>query len=335
MKLHGLPLFLRKAPPPPVTRRVVFVPNRRYTVDALATAIPGLQEADISYGFCLEKHRPDYESARSSIEQLNEIPFSLRELRETAGKGDVWVFSLDGSARRRTAIKALRARGVTTLGVQEGCRPSYSNRYRFVDEVLVWGSYAAGMFEGRSTIVGSPRLEELSRQARRASGGTHRDVAVINFKHPSADGYESRVRNWLGAALDAIARSGMRPLVSKHYYSADVPGHVDVYEGPIEDALLQSGVLISRPSTTVFEAMILGRQPFVFPLEDDALCEFHDPRGAFPVCWNAEQLSAALRDHMAGKSSYRHSEFLDGIVDIRPEHAAGDRMAEAILARLS
>ena len=335
MKLLGLLGKRRENTASAVSPRVVFVPNQGYTADALAAATPMLRKAGVSYGFCLEKGRPDYDDARSAIERLGETPHTMKELRHAAGHGDVWVFSLDMPAKRRRVIELLRSRGVVTIGVQEGCRPSLRDRYRYVDRVLVWGRYAARMFEDTSTIVGSPRLERLQREARPLSGVAESDVAVINLKGSVGPGYESRVQVWLTAAIDAVTRCGLRPIVSKHFHSADTPHDLEVNDGPVEEAVLNARVLISRPSTTVYEAMVLGRQPLLFPLEDDPLCEFHNPHGAFPICWNAAQLAGGLNDYLSGEAGFSHGAFLSEVFDHNPQEPAGDRMALAILDSLS
>ena len=333
--LLGLRRNRRKSNTQPVARRIVFVPTQGYTVDALAAALPALRTAGVCYGFGLEKGQTDRVDASSAIKRLGETPHWMRELRSGASRGDVWVFSLDVSPNRRRAIEFLRSLGVATIGVQEGCRPSMRDRYRSVDHVLVWGGYAARMFEGRSTIVGSPRLEGLQRQARPLSGATESDTAVINLKGAIWPGYESRVRDWLAAAIDAVTRCGLRPIISRHFHSPEAPSHLRVFDGPIEEAVRNARVLISRPSTTVYEAMVLGRQPFLFPIEDDPLCEFHNPRGAFPICWNAGQLGNSLNEYLADKVQFDHNEFLGEVFDHNPQEAAGDRMARAILNRLS
>ncbi len=334
MRLRGLHGNLQGTSALSTTRRVVFVPSLGYTVDAFAAAIPRLRSEGVSYNFCLQHGRPGYHEARSAIERLNETPHNLKDLRGTTREGDVWLFSHDLSPKRRELIETLRSHGVATLGLQEGCRPAMGNKYRAVDHVLVWGRQAESRFEGKSTIVGSPRLEKLQSQAELSSGQKSEDVAVINLKIPEAGDYESRTKVWLDAALSAVTSCGLRPLVSKHFFSTTVPTHLDVFEGPIEEALILSRVLISRPSTTVFEAMVLGRQPFLFPFEDDRLCEFHDPCGAFPICWNAKQLSRSLRAHLAGKSAFDHTQFLSDVFDHKPEKPAGNRLADALLAML-
>lgn len=334
MKFRGMFRNVSRADAKSNGRRLVFLPNRGYHVDALATTIPMLRTACVSYGFCLTNRQRARDDANVALKRLNESPLLLKDLKESAGQGDVWVLSLDASAQKRNLIEMLRSRGVTTIGVQEGCRPSFERRYKFVDEVLVWGRHAASRFEERSTIVGSPRLEKLQSKAQRSVVKKSSNIAVINFKLLPTECADSRTKAWLDAALRAVARCGMQPLISKHFFSAEVPPQVKIYEGSIEDVLLRARVLISRPSTTIYESMVLGCQPFLFPFEEDALCEFHNPLGAFPICWNAEQLLGSMSDYLAEKATYRRSDFLSNVFDHRPREPAGDRMAEAIMARL-
>ena len=92
-------------------------------------------------------------------------------------------------------------------------------------------------------------------------------------------------------------------------------------------------VLISQPSTAVFEAMAAGKPVVLFPAGNEALMEFSDPKGAFEIARDPAELSTMLRTALAGKDSYRDTcrLFFEFHVNIDPQVSATERIVQTLI----
>jgi len=108
------------------------------------------------------------------------------------------------------------------------------------------------------------------------------------------------------------------------------PSGVDVSSENIETLIQKNAVLISRPSSTIYQALMAGRQPFLFLTGAETLYEFSAPMGAFPTAQTKGALQRQLRDWVDGTSTYASKRFLSYHVSIDPKQPAALRIARAL-----
>lgn len=311
------------------TPQIVFVPARAIHVRIMHAILPFLAGTDYEVLFCTMSRFEAAQTAKRVMLELDIDHHEFEPLLAAARPGDVWVFDLGKGHRPQAAIKELASRGITTVGIQEGCRPTLHDRYQCFDHVLVWGPRAQARFGQKAKIVGSPRLEMLRDQMRKHSPAAERNLAVINnkFRGPLEEG--PTADQWLKSVLHALEGSGLQPVVSNHIWTTSNIGHRAVSDEPIEQLILKSKLLITRPSSLVYEALVLQSQPILFPLEDDPLCEFCEPFGAFPICWTGQSLSDQIRQR-PWSSKPVCSKFMSTNVDFSSAGSSGERMAKVI-----
>jgi CDP-glycerol glycerophosphotransferase (TagB/SpsB family) len=95
----------------------------------------------------------------------------------------------------------------------------------------------------------------------------------------------------------------------------------------------EAAVLISSPSTVVYEAMAAGKPVVLFPVAGEPLLEFAEPKGAFEIARDPADLPDLLRAALAGKDGCRDRcrGFLDFHVSIDPKVASTERTVQALI----
>ena len=218
---------------------------------------------------------------------------------------------------------ALLARGVRLTQLCEGCRFNLPGLSHPDVPFLGWGPSA--QVHGRQLrIVGAPVLEAVP------VGPPLRDrapKALINVKFK---GPEVAPDAWLQAALNACDAAGLEPVLSGHPALADRFRNVPLDPRPVAQLCAEVRVVISRPSTVVYEALMAGAQPFLFPTRGEGQVELADPRGAFPIAPNGDALAEQVAHWQAGRDSYGPDAFLSAHLD----RDSGRPAVERILAAL-
>ena len=317
--------WLRGALRPRVRRRFFFIVNNRNHVRIFAPVVHRLTElahpciiADI------ERESGDRGARRElASEGLSSVGIDV--LRAQITRRDVLVVANDWYPNVVVETMQLCGqRGTLRIGVVEGGRFAHPDRYRRVDLVLGWGASSRDAFEVPVHVVGSPIIEAAWR--RPASVATA-DFAVISFKFPGPVGQE-----WLEQATGACRAVGLPFQLSCHP-SHRLPAPFVPSPREFRDLIPEAAVLISQPSTVVYEAMAAGKPIVLFPVAGEPLIEYADPKGAFEIARDPADLPALLRAALAGKDSCRERcrPFLDFHVSIDPNVTAVERVAQALI----
>jgi hypothetical protein len=184
-------------------------------------------------------------------------------------------------------------------------------------------------------IVGSPVLERIAEKRWQPE---HPPFALINYKYLRRKYFSSsdqRYRaDWVREAIDASVAAGFRPIVSAHPANkTPPPPDVAVSSEEFRDILPRAAVLVSGPSTTVFEALVMGVPTVVYPHDGEYLGEIGEPEGAFEIVRDRADLSSAIRRAVAlhGERVAARQRFLASHVSIDPSRSADERIAAALL----
>jgi hypothetical protein len=100
--------------------------------------------------------------------------------------------------------------------------------------------------------------------------------------------------------------------------------------GPIDDLMLTRTALVSRGSTTVYQALMAGVQPFLYSGPAEDLFELGDPMGAYPIARDAQDLAQQMQDWAQGRVRYDARAFLRRHVSVSRWQSAPQRMGRAI-----
>ena len=276
---------------------------------------------------CGRGERQALEAVKALQGHLRNAETFLDQLRP----GDVLVFCLRKRLRDPDRVPALLARGVQLLQVAEGCRTNFPGISHPEVPFLGWGPSAR--VAGRQTrVVGAPVLEAVTPGPPLA----HRDaVALVNYKFRDWSQDDRPLRDpWLKQVLAACKATGLRPVFSAHPLMRNLPAGIEMSSRPVAQLCAEAPVLISRPSTVVYEALLAGAQPFVLPTRGEQLVEFADPRGAFPLVMNGAELTAQITAWQTGEACYGAAPFLEAHIDRDPRRPASARIVAEIRAAL-
>jgi hypothetical protein len=92
-------------------------------------------------------------------------------------------------------------------------------------------------------------------------------------------------------------------------------------------------LLITRPSTTIYQAVAMGVPMVHFPTGGEDIVEFAEPLGAYETAQSGEQLVELVKAALAAPADWRdHSRaFLERHVDVDPAKPSIERIADALL----
>jgi hypothetical protein len=139
---------------------------------------------------------------------------------------------------------------------------------------------------------------------------------------------------WLGGVLSACDALGFRAVISRHP-ADNVPAKMGAFsDRAVTDLLRGASVVVTRPSTVIFEAMAARKPVVVFPTHGEPLGEFAKPMRAFQVVHSETELGPAIERALRGKTEYwsRCREFFDDHVSVETGRPASVRVAERLLA---
>ncbi|SDB08245.1 hypothetical protein SAMN02982931_00692 [Bauldia litoralis] len=251
-------------------------------------------------------------------------------MEAAARPGDIIVLAADwGPPMLVDAIGRLKGAGVRVIGVVEAPRFALPDRYRQVDEMLVWAPTAKAAFDVPVHVVGSPVLEKRLAKRRPAR---RKGPILVNYKNAPPERAEEGAGSWFPQVLSACRGKG-RVVLSAHPAAVGVPPDAVPSNKPIGRLLRKARLLISRPSMTVHQALAIGTPVVLFPRPGEELCEFADPMGAFRIARSPDELRALVADACRGAPD-ASTAFLDHHLHVDPDRRSSQRMADAILDAL-
>jgi hypothetical protein len=252
---------------------------------------------------------------------------SMREIEPTLASNSIIVVPNDWWPKQIAEfLRRAHAIGATSVGFVEGARFLWPGKYSVVEHVLAFGPSSIGFFKQPTWIVGSLAIETAFHDtATKVSS----NLVCINYKLIDMD-LNTRI-HWFGSVTAACEQLGLPYAVSRH--PSDLAPHVDVEFEEIDSLLRRAAVLVTRPSTTVYEALARGKAVVLYPFVGEEPCEFADPMGAFSVAYDPDQLRAMIGQAIATLEGQRarSQAFLERHVAIGPPGSAVRRAAAALL----
>jgi GT2 family glycosyltransferase len=249
----------------------------------------------------------------------------------------------DWGANMQAIIAAVRAAGGTSFAKVEGVQDFADvdlNRvrrpYQHADVILAQGQNDVDALPGQDVrVVGSTRLERIW-----AGPGPAPDAeqVLINFNFTYGV-LTDKQDEWIWAAVNGARSAGLDYEISLHPAQKNVPQQAAVLAhvsaDPFSHALRRSGVLISRFSTVLYEAMALGVPAIYLNSHGEKVPTFQNPDGAFLKVTGTD-LREALTEALSWRTTYREraERFFAKQVDIDPGMPSEERTAAVIVERL-
>ncbi|MDP2358482.1 MAG: glycosyltransferase [Beijerinckiaceae bacterium] len=270
-------------------------------------------DASRSTSFSANRPMPDHELVLYA--DLNIRAFNIAKELPFSTEARAFVFSNDTTYTKRLIFENF-GYGVPTFGLYEGINDDWNlDRkdprlpYRSVDHLLLPGLFQAGFYQDRACrIVGLPnvrsRLNAPCQPAR-----ARRAIINVNFTYGVL---EDRRDLYVESAVKACQEIGLDYIITQHPADKADLSRFNVAKTSVYDLLSEGSVLISRFSTTILEALAMGR-PVVYhnPIEE-MVPKFKEPLGAYSTSDDVESLKTAIKQEL---------DFVDGGGDVR-ERAA-------------
>lgn len=307
-------------------QRFYFIAHNRNHVRLFADAAAILSDEGHRCGFVTleEVHLGEGASAEIAARRLASATWTAAE--PSFAPGDVLVVGNDWAPKPlRALLDRRRERAIFAVGYIDGCRITDPVKYRRVDHVLGWGPSSLDLFPVPVTVVGHPLIEPW---ARAPPHFAEPPFAIVNYKFTY--GWKAGREEWMSAVLGACRQAEIGVRISRHPSDPDDP--LRLPNDPMHDLLREGSVLVTRPSTTIYEAMAAGK-PVVFFAHDEDLGEFAEPMGAFEAAPTpANELPRLIRQALDGRLTYRTRSraFLERHVSIDPRQPAPLRIARAL-----
>lgn len=302
--------------------KVIFFCEVDYHIRSAASIVRQLKKMNIpsiivdasrSTSFSTNRPLPDHELplyADLDIRQFNvavEKPFST--------EGAAFVFMNDLTYTKELILENFGF-GVPTIGFYEGINDDWNldrkaprRPYRSVDYLLLPGIYQQGFYADRETrVVGLPNVR--SRLAQPYVAPTKRRAIInVNFTYGVL---EDRRDAYVESAVAACNELGLDYVITQHPADKGDLSRYNVGKDSVYSLLEEGTILISRFSTTILEALAMGRPAIYHNPIDERVPKFKVPLGAYPVTDGKDSLKHALERELA---------FLDDGGDIRKRAA--------------
>jgi hypothetical protein len=259
--------------------------------------------------------RPDLTARASAVVVLNDWG-SLKPLLESANDAGIATFA--------------KVEGVQDFGDVDTSRPRRA--YRTAAIVLGQGENDATALPGRDVrIVGSSRLERIWLQPAVAPG----DHALVNLNFTFSVLTSARTP-WIRSVEHASRRAGIEATISCHPAERPSGVRLPISPNPFRYDITRAGLLVSRFSTVLFEAMARGVPVVYHNPHGERVPTFTRPDGAFLVSTTADELADAMGTALTWRDGYREraEAFFRGQVDVCEQRPSELRAADVILGEL-
>jgi GT2 family glycosyltransferase len=246
----------------------------------------------------------------------------------------------DWGGNMQVVLEAVRKAGGVSFAKVEGVADwddvdtgRIRRSYQHADVTLAQGRNDVDALPGQDVrVVGSSRLERIW-LGEPAAADNDRVLVNVNFTYGVLNHKQDE---WIWAAVRGARALGIDYELSLHPAQNNLPKSPDVLAhvstDPFSHALRRSGVLVSRFSTVIFEAMALGVPAVYLNSHGEKVPTFQDPQGAF-VKVTGTDLRAGLAEALSWRGEYRAraEEFFRRQVDVVPGYSSEERSADVIV----
>ncbi|MCX8061888.1 MAG: methyltransferase domain-containing protein [Anaerolineales bacterium] len=213
------------------------------------------------------------EGALEKLQQNGKFPISYREGILRAVSPSAVVLANDWGPEEYQIVQEARLLGIPSVGIQEGSVFFPKNTVKVLynsDFVCVCGLKTSRFLERSNVLLtGSPKYDPLE-----PSSLPDKPVVIINCNFAYGIFEDIRMK-WLESVISVCEKLGLDFFISQHPRDySNLPSDLPVIKSAevnYIDQLKKASVLVSRFSTMLYEAMLLGREAI-----------YYDPHGENP-----------------------------------------------------
>lgn len=257
---------------------------------------------DASRSTSFSSNRPLPDEELPLYQDVDLRPFNVADTLPFSTEAAAFIFMNDLTYTKRLIVENFGF-DVPTFGFYEGInddwnldRKSPRLPYRSVDYLLLPGIYQQGFYTDRECrIVGLPNVRgRLS--APYVQPTARRAVINVNFTYGVL---EDRRDAFVETAVRACQEIGLDYVITQHPADKADLSRYTVGRDSVYDLLDSSSILISRFSTTILEALAMGRPVVYHNPIGEKVPKFFQPLGAYSVSQDTETLKKALLRELA------------------------------------
>lgn len=284
--------------------KVIFFCEVDYHIRSAAPIARKLRELDIhsiiidaSRSTSFSTNRPLKVEEEKQYTDLDIFKINIAEIHPFATNAAAFIFMNDLTYTKQLIYENFGF-GVPTIGFYEGInddwnvdRQAIRRPYRSTDHLLLPGIYQKGFYQDRScSIVGLPNVINRLKEPYRPP---QKKLAIINVNF-TYNVLEDRRDVFVDSAVRACVEAGIDYVISQHPADKGDLSQYNVGRDSIYDLLTKGSLLISRFSTTMLEALAMGR-PIVYhnPI-NERVPKFSMPLGAFSKSSTVDSLKHAI-----------------------------------------
>lgn len=244
------------------------------------------------------------EGARQALSQLGlESDVYSRALLHRLCPSVVVLGNDWGPFERNVVVEARQIR-VPTVCIQEGCL-DFENaegrnvgRMQHADFAFVQGAFTLELLKRHIYFVtGNPRFDCLRQEPLPSQPVV---MVNVNFTYKVFEDWRER---WVRSAVEAIREAGYDYFISQHPRDRGQFPDLNVKSSGafvVHDQLRAASILITRFSTLVYEAMLMGRAVIYYNPHGEGMRTFNDDTtGGILIVRSTDELASALRQATA------------------------------------
>jgi glycosyltransferase involved in cell wall biosynthesis len=331
--------------------KVIFFCEVDYHIRSAAPIVRELRErgidsiiVDASRSTSFSANRPLPEGEEKLYSDVDMLKVNVAERLPFSTDAAAFVFMNDLTYTRRLIFENFGF-GVPTIGFYEGINDDWNvdrnalrRPYRSTDYLLLPGIYQKGFYQDRACrVVGLPNVRR--RLAEEVVPPTE-PMAVINVNF-TYNVLEERRGAYVEGAVRACEELGMKYVISQHPADKGDLSRFNVGSESIYDLLTWGSILISRFSTTMLEALAMGRPVVYHNPIDEQVPKFMQPLGAFSKSRCVNTLKHAIMNELDSVAQgvdirQRAGLFLhfhcNTAAEHEPDALAADAIAEVVTA---
>lgn len=321
-------------------RNILFIPHNAYHTYNMHLI---MQELRILGADCqmLNIDSIHHEGVTEEAKKLNikTIPYSALFLFKY--KPTAIVTMNDWGAVTKKNILLANLLGIPTFGIVEGVQDfqdthlkthsEFKPRFPYVRSKfpLLAGEYDKKFIKNKDAhIIGIARIEELINK-KTSYPKTPKVIINANFSYGK---YSRHAKEWIQDAVNACTELGVDYTISQHIADKTDLSKVNVSTEHINDLVCKGSLLISRFSTSILEAMAIGKPIIYFNSFNEKVDKFLNPEGSFESPKNKEELKESIKRTLENPSEYveKSKNFLNLHVSFDPKKSSARRAAEFI-----
>ena len=237
---------------------------------------------------------------------------------------DALIVTNDWGGWPKRAVEDAKKRNIPTIGHIEGAQDYLDTHlehgypgekrypYKKVDYVFLLGEYDKHFFKTKKTkVTGSPRFDGFLNQTKKSVEQANNIVGInCNFSYGL---YADIAKQWIDDIVETTESLPVKYKISQHIGDVTDLSGLNIFGDGLYDLIKASSVFVSRFSTAIIEALLLGCPAIYYNPHKEMQPTFLDGMGGFPTPTNKNELREALIDVLSNGENWLNQaeKFLD------------------------